>query len=148
MWADPNVTRFIGGRAFSEEEVWARLLRYAGHWSHFGFGFWVIEELSSGGFVGEAGFAYFKRDIQPLAHDVPEAGWVLVPRAHGKGYATEALGAALEWGDRHLPSSSTVCIIHPENLASIRVAAKCGFEHQCQTTYKSDPILIFTRNRT
>src|SRR4029077_6257721 len=40
MWADPIVTRHIGGRPFSEEETWARFLRYAGHWSLMGFGYW------------------------------------------------------------------------------------------------------------
>ena len=53
MWGDPNVTRFIGGRPFSEEEVWSRLLRYAGHWALKGFGYWVVRERSSGRFVGE-----------------------------------------------------------------------------------------------
>lgn len=33
MWADPEVTRYISGRPFSAEEIWARLLRYVGHWS-------------------------------------------------------------------------------------------------------------------
>ncbi|HKE21168.1 MAG TPA: GNAT family N-acetyltransferase [Bryobacteraceae bacterium] len=145
MWTVPSVTRFIGGRALSEEEVWARFLRYAGHWSLFGFGFWAIEELSGGGFVGEAGFAYFKREIQPPIPEIPEAGWVLVPRVHGRGYATEALGAALEWGGKHLPSTSTACMIHPENHASIRLAVKCGFQRSCQTSYKGEPTLIFTR---
>ena len=30
MWAEPQVVRFIGGKVFSREEIWARLLRYAG----------------------------------------------------------------------------------------------------------------------
>ena len=31
LWGDPIVTRFIGGKPLSEEDVWARLLRYVGH---------------------------------------------------------------------------------------------------------------------
>ncbi len=144
MWADPGVTRFIGGRPLSEEEAWARFLRYAGHWSWMGFGFWVIEELTTGAFVGEAGFAEFKRQIQPSIRNSPEIGWVLAPNARGKGYATEAVRAALAWGGAHLPSPSTFCLIHPGNAASIRVADKCGFNQYCQTTYKNEPTLIFT----
>ncbi len=63
MWGDPIVTRHIGGKPFSVEEVWARLLRYAGHWSLMGFGYWVIEEKSSGRFVGEVGFSAGARRI-------------------------------------------------------------------------------------
>ena len=103
LWADPYVTRFIGGRPLSAEESWARLLRYAGHWGLLGFGYWVIEEKSSGEFVGELGFADWKREIEP-AIQVPEAGWVLATEAHGKGYATEALPrAALAWAGRSFP---------------------------------------------
>jgi hypothetical protein len=36
MWGDADVVRFIGGRAFTEEEVWTRLLRYVGHWATMG----------------------------------------------------------------------------------------------------------------
>src|ERR1700732_4909049 len=98
MWADPLVTRFIGGKPLSEEEAWAKLLRYVGHWSLLGFGFWGIEEKVSGGVVGELGCAYFKRDMAPPLGDVPELGWALAAGAHGKGYATEAVRAAVAWG--------------------------------------------------
>jgi hypothetical protein len=53
MWADPVVTRYIGGKPLSEEDVWARTLRYLGHWAWLGFGYWVMEE--NGIFRLEAG---------------------------------------------------------------------------------------------
>src|SRR4051794_241975 len=84
MWTDPEVTRHIGGRAFSAEESWAKLMRYVGHWALLGYGFWVIEERASGRFAGEAGFADFRRDIRPSLDDTPEIGWVLAPWAHGR----------------------------------------------------------------
>src|SRR5579872_2841064 len=127
MWADPNVTRHIGGKPFTEEEVWARVLRYVGHWSWLGFGYWAVEEKSTGAFVGDVGFADFKRDIQPSIQGLPELGWVLDAHAHGKGYATEAVRAAIAWGTEHFGRSETVCLIHPENVASLRVAEKCAF---------------------
>ena len=34
MWADPVVTRFIGGKARTREESWIRFLRHPGMWSH------------------------------------------------------------------------------------------------------------------
>jgi RimJ/RimL family protein N-acetyltransferase len=145
MWADPTVTRHIGGQPFSEEEVWARLLRYAGHWAWMGFGYWAIEEKDTGDFVGELGFADYKRDIEPSLNGVPELGWALSSKMHGKGYATEAVQAAIAWGDAHFGAARTVCLIHPENLASIRVAEKCGYRELQRTTYKSHPTVIFAR---
>jgi RimJ/RimL family protein N-acetyltransferase len=145
MWSDPIVTRFIGGKPFSEEETWARLLRYAGHWSLMGFGYWAIEEKDTHSFVGELGFADFKRDIEPSIKGMPELGWALISRVHGKGYATEAVRAVVAWGEQHFGSARTVCIIRPENVASIRVAEKCGYRELQRTAYKGHATIIFAR---
>jgi RimJ/RimL family protein N-acetyltransferase len=145
MWTDPIVTRYIGGKPFSQEEVWTRLLRYVGHWAWLGFGYWALEEKASGEFVGELGFGDFKRDIQPSLKDIPELGWALVSRDHGKGYATEAVRAAIAWGDEHFGQRRTACIIHPENLASIHVAEKCGYQELQRTTYKNHEVIVYER---
>lgn len=148
MWADPSVTRHIGGSPFSAEETWTKLLRYVGLWQLLGFGYWVIREKASGRFVGEVGFADFHRQIEPSFRGAPEMGWALAPWAQGKGLATEAVRAASDWGRVHLRSSRTVCMIHPDNLASIRVAEKCGFEEFARTTYKGQPTVLFQQRLT
>jgi RimJ/RimL family protein N-acetyltransferase len=78
--------------------------------------------------VGEVGFADFKRDMEPALGSIPELGWVLAPAKQGRGYATEAALGALEWARQHFGSGNFACLINPENLASIKVARKCGFE--------------------
>jgi RimJ/RimL family protein N-acetyltransferase len=121
------------------------MLEYAGHWSLMGFGYWAIEEKSSGRFVGEVGFADFKRDVAASMQNVPELGWALTPQFHGKGYATEAVLAALEWGDAHFRDARTVCMISVENTASIRVAKKCGYNEFERTHFGEEPTLFFAR---
>lgn len=145
MWADPEVVRHIGGRPFTAEETWQKLLRYAGLWALLGYGYWVIEDKATGGFLGELGFADFHREIAPPIAGMPELGWVLAPHAHGRGYATEAARAVLAWGDAHLGGAQTVCIIAPDNAASVRVAEKCGYRLLTRTTYKGEPTAMFTR---
>jgi RimJ/RimL family protein N-acetyltransferase len=145
MWADPRVTQHIGGRPFSAEEVWTKVLRYIGHWALMGFGYWVIREKSTDRYVGEVGFADFKREIEPSFDGAPEIGWALAPWAHGQGFATEAVKAAVEWGANNLRSTRTVCLIDPENAASIRVAEKCGYRNFGRTEYKGQPTLLFER---
>lgn len=145
MWADPAVVRYIGGKPFSGEEVWAKMLRHAGLWSLVGFGYWAIEEKATGDYVGELGFADFKRDITPSLKGMAELGWVLASRVHGRGYATDAVRAALAWGEGRFGGARTACLIHPENLASIRVAEKCGYQEFQRTTYKGQPAIIFVR---
>jgi RimJ/RimL family protein N-acetyltransferase len=145
MWADPAVTRYISGQPSSEQQSWARLLTYAGHWALMGFGYWAIEERSTGAFVGDLGFADWNRELEPSIRGIPEAGWVLVPAAHGKGYATEALGAATAWADAHFGAARTVCIINPGNQPSIRVASKCGYREVTHAQYKGEPTILFSR---
>ena len=145
MWADPNVTRHIRETPFTEEESWTRFLRYAGHWALLGFGYWLVEEKESSRFVGEVGFAHYKRDLKHSFKDAPEIGWVFASHAHGRGLATEAVRRAVAWGDEHFEHRRTACIIAPENLASIHVALKCGYREFEQTTYHGHPTLVFVR---
>lgn len=145
MWADPDVTRHIGGRPFTPEESWARVLRYAGHWALLGFGFWAVEEKASGSYIGDAGIADFKREIDSPLNGCPEVGWAMTAPSRGKGYATEAMQAITAWGNTRFPGATTVCIIDPDNAASIRVAEKSGYQLVGTVTYKDNPILLFSR---
>lgn len=146
LWTDHEVTRFIGGKPSTREEVWSRLVRYVGHWALMGFGYWAITEKATGRFMGEVGFADFKREIEPSLEGIPEIGWVIAPHGHGRGYATEAARAAVAWGDAHFDSARTACIIAPENGPSIRVAEKCGYREFSRTTYKDKPTIMFVRD--
>ena len=145
IWSDPRVVRYIGGRPATRQETWLRLLRYPGLWCVLGYGYWAIEEKSSGRFIGDIGYADFKREIEPSLEGMPELGWVLAADCHGQGYASEALTAVLAWGQAHLHDHTAVCIIDPDNAASIRLAGKAGFALHGRTSYMGDPVLLFTR---
>lgn len=145
MWADPMVTRFIGGRASTREESWARLMRYVGHWSLLGYGYWAVEVKGEGRHIGDVGFADWKRDIVPSLDGMPESGWAFAAEAHGRGVATEAVRAALAWGDKNFGGKVTTCIISPDNTPSIRVAEKCGYREFCRGDFKGSPTVQFRR---
>jgi RimJ/RimL family protein N-acetyltransferase len=146
LWADPVVVRHIGGKPFAEEASWGRLLRYIGHWEALGFGYWVVREKATGRFIGEVGFADFKRAVDPSFGDAPEMGWVLTPAVHGRGYASEAVNAALAWAARHFGASQrVVCMIDPDNQASLRLAARCGFVEFARTSYGGAPVNLLER---
>lgn len=144
MWGSQVVNRYIGAGQ-SRQDAWDRLLRYVGHWALLGFGYWAVEEKASGRYVGDVGLADFRRAIEPSIEGQPECGWVLAPWSHGRGYATEAVRKALAWGERHLRDRRAVCVIAPENKASLRVAEKCGFKEVTRTTFKDSPTILFRR---
>jgi RimJ/RimL family protein N-acetyltransferase len=147
MWRDEDVTRFITGTASTPAESWSRLLRNIGHWHALGFGYWIVEDKTTGAFLGEVGLADFRRDMTPALGGVPEIGWVLNRQAHGRGIATEAALAVVGWADEALVAPKTVCIFDPEHLASLRVASKLGYVQRHMATFKNKPTLVMQRFR-
>jgi len=146
IWSDPIVRKHFHGPALTREDMWTRLLRGFGMWAVMGYGTWGVEEKQTGDYVGTVGTFEVKRGIDPSLEGVPEAGWTLASHVHGRGYATEAMRAALAWTDGRLGRPPMFCIIDPANLASIRVAEKLGFRRAGETTYKDQPTLIFLRD--
>lgn len=145
LWADPIVTRFIGGKPQSREEAWNGLLRHFGMWSAVGFGFWAIVDKASGRLIGEAGFQDRQRGLNPSLDGTLEAGWTFLPAAHGKGFASETLAAMLKWADERFLNQPVTCIIEPENTASLRLAEKFGFVSFGQSEYHGKTLRLFMR---
>jgi RimJ/RimL family protein N-acetyltransferase len=145
MHADPVMARFAGRVPAGPDEAWARLLRQAGHWSLFGYGFLAVEEKATGCFVGEAGLAHFRRGLGTGFDGLPEAGWAIAPWAQGHGYATEAAAAALGWLEAGFGLRRTVCLVHAGNAASLRVAEKLGYAPKGECEYRGYKAIMFER---
>lgn len=141
LWNDEETVKFCGG-ARSRSTVWTKLLYHRGHWDHYGYGCYVVRLKETGEYVGEIGTNHFMRDSQPeYSPLMPEAGWVVNPKYHGKGIASEALTAIFEEADS---SEDTIahpicCIIdHGENEPSRAIARKFGFVQQPGTLKLGD----------
>ena len=147
LWADEEVVRFIGGQKLSREDTWRRSLAACGQWPYTGWGYWIVERKSDGAVIGQAGFADFKRDMDPSIEGEPELGYVFSPLVHGQGIAFEACSAALRWADRNLSASSYPAIISPDNAASIRLAERLGFVRVPDASYRGEQIALFRRPR-
>lgn len=145
MQADGSVMRYIAGAPVGEEDAWSKFLRMDGFWSLTGIGFWLVEEKATGAVIGEVGLADLRRAIDPPLGPDPEYGWMLAAAAQGKGYASEALGAALGWGDRRFHGANFCCIIDAENAPSVRLAERHGFRRERATTYKGKAVIVFRR---
>jgi RimJ/RimL family protein N-acetyltransferase len=142
---DPEAVRLIYQQPLTREESWHRLLRYVGHWTLLGYGLLLVVERLSDRVVGEVGLADFHRGLGPDFDDWPEFAWMIASDVHGQGYATEAAQAMLDWAQESFAPERTVCMIDPDNAASLRVAAKLGFHRFGNARYKGKPILKLHR---
>jgi RimJ/RimL family protein N-acetyltransferase len=119
--AQPAFTRHLAGvqtRAQSDEafDRWER------HWEERGFGLLAVVWRESGELIGRVGPQYHRM----WPHD-PEVGWALDPAWWGRGIATEAGRAAVDWGFGELGYAQLVSITTDANIASQNVMAKLGF---------------------
>jgi RimJ/RimL family protein N-acetyltransferase len=121
MCADPEVMRYIGDRkVMTRSEAWRHMAMMLGHHQLRGYGLCAVEEKASGEMVGRVGI--WRPDGWPEL----EAAWTLRRRYWGKGYATEAARAAIDYAFRALEAERVISLIDEANTASIRVAERLG----------------------
>ena len=83
---------------------------------------WHIEEKESGKPAGQIG--YYRNDKE---NHRGEVGYMLSPEQQGKGYASEALKAVLDYGFNEVKFHSIEANVNPSNAASIKLLEKHGF---------------------
>jgi ribosomal-protein-alanine N-acetyltransferase len=108
------------------------------HWSDHGFGPWVLIDRETEEFAGRGGLAW--TSVEGTAQ--VELPWSIEPHLHGRGMATEAATAAVEWAGE-LRFEEVVALILPANAPSRRVAEKAGFEQDGEVTHAGLPHLLF-----
>lgn len=145
-WSDPIAVKYVGGEIRTRRDVWFRLLNKTGLWSLLDYGYWAVRLKDTRELVGEVGFADFWREMDPDISEWPEAGWSFRRKYWGQGFATESVAAIHEWMDSQSFGGETVCIIHPENAASIRVAEKVGYKVAWESTFESEATLVLRRS--
>src|SRR5215831_4341537 len=130
MLSDPLSGRFItadGKPVIEAANGWRNSAIMAGHWVLLGFGMFVVEEKTSGTFVGRVGPFY------PPGWAGFEVGWGIAKEFRGKGYAVEAARAAIDWSFATFELDKIVHCIDPENGASQAVARRLGASNEGET---------------
>jgi len=120
MFCDPEVMRYIPVGVRGPEDVPAILQRMNERAERDGFPLGAVVEKATERVIGESGLTYI-----PDTRDV-EVAWFLARSEWGKGYASEAARAMLEFAfsERRLPR--VYSLIDRENARSIAVANRLG----------------------
>ncbi|HWH22328.1 MAG TPA: GNAT family N-acetyltransferase [Allosphingosinicella sp.] len=137
LTAAPETRQFLSGTP-SREESYKRLLTSIANWHVFGYGTFAVIERETDEYVGNCGLFRLERDLDPPFAGEPEAGWIIAPGRWGRGYASEAMEASLDWFDRTSGISRTVCMISPGNAASEAVARRLRYLFTGPSIYKGE----------
>lgn len=143
MKADPEVVQYLvgAGGPWDSGRSWRHLAFLIGHWQLGGVGMWVVEHQETRQFVGVVGFA------EPAGWPGFELAWTLARRWWGNGFATESARAALSYGFETLRKRHVISLIHPENLASIRVAERIGEKLEARIDHFGTEMLCYGIDR-
>ena len=130
---DPEVARFMGTPDREWLAEWV-----AGsdkEWAELGYGRMAMLDRANGAFLGRTGL---KRWPQ---FEETEVGWALRPEARGRGLATEAAGAVLEWSEQfELPY--VTAMIRPDNAPSLAVAERLGLKPMREDELLGVPVIV------
>ncbi len=139
MHADPVTVSFFD--AVTREEVVEWIDRSLAEWEERGYGKLAIVDRKSGEFLGRSGLKYWPQ------FDEVEVGWVLMPGARGRGVATEAGHACLEWGFHDLDVPYITAMIEPRNESSTAVAERLGMTPLRDDLLHDRPVVVHAVRR-
>ena len=115
--------RFVGG-PMNAEEAWRSLATILGHWVLRGYGFFAVEERSTGAYCGRVG-PWF-----PEGWPEPEIGWTVTGAAEGLGIAREAAEATRHHAYGTLGWATAISLIDAANTRSIALAERLGCRYE------------------
>ena len=122
MNADPEVRQYVGPLlTFEQAAAWA--LNFQDDLDRYGFGFWALEVRASGEFIGFTGLGIVDGEMPVTGIEI---GWRLARPAWGRGYATEAALAAMDYGFGVMGLPEIVAVAMARNLRSQAVMRRIG----------------------
>ena len=132
--ADPEVLAHLGGPRTRERSA-ASMAAFEADLAARGWGWWAVEVVASGDFVG---FAGLDRVDEGRPFGGVEIGWRLARSAWGHGYATEAARAVLAYGFDTLALPEIVAETLLDNVRSQAVMRRLGMTHEPSYDYTED----------
>ena len=131
MNADPEVMRYISGKPETLDETRGVIERVKARWIEVGYSWWSFIDRDTGRLVGAGCLQNLRREATPLPDpDGPlEIGWRLRRDAQGRGLATEAATAIVDFAFDARGADELLAVCHPDNQASASVMARLGMQH-------------------
>ena len=136
---DAEVMKYLGtGKPYETIEQANEFLRWATDYQkENNFCRWAVVLKQSRKIVGSCGFA------RPHATTEIELGYLLARNFWGKGLATEAAAASLQYGFENLDFREIIAMTDLENVASQKVLEKIGFAQRGIEPFNGEENLVY-----
>jgi len=132
IYSDPETMGFMGKSPDSIEEERDHIQSHiAHHYEKYGVGLWATVLKENNRLIGRCGL--MRKQIEGV--EEVEIAYLLGREYWGRGLATEAAEAIVKHGCAKYGFKRIVAVIHPQNVASIRVAEKIGMKYERDVLY-------------
>jgi ribosomal-protein-alanine N-acetyltransferase len=141
LYRDPEIRRYFPEGTLTYEETKEELEWFLdGHPDHPELGLWATIHKETDRFIGRCGLLPWT--IGQCAE--VEVAYLLAREYWGQGLATEAARGIVQHGVEQLGLSRLICMIHPENQASVRVARAIGMTLEKGLQDENGPLLLYS----
>ncbi len=142
IYAEPSITEYMENLYDNPREEKEFTEKYIEHmYKFYEYGMWVMC-LENGYVIGRVGICHREIDGELQL----EVGYVVDKKYQNNGYATEAVGAAVEYAREHLHAHKLNAFIRHGNTSSIKVAENNGFEYNMSNVIDGINYEIYTLN--
>lgn len=144
LYCDPEIIKYIPDAPRNFEETREELEWHMnGHPKHPELGLWATIYKETNQFIGRCGLLPWTVDGRyevEVAYTITKAFW-------GQGLGSEAAQAILNYGFDKLHLTRLICLIDPNNQASIKVATKIGMSFEKDWVDELGPLQVYSRNK-
>ena len=138
---DPRVFAIMLGGVRTPERTAQELAEDIAFWGAHGVGMWAARDAVEDHFLGYVGL-HNRRD-----HDAIALRFAFTAGAQGRGYASEAAGAALSFGHEQGKLDRIIAIARASNIASRQVLGAIGMMECTAFDRGGDRVLMFESRR-
>jgi len=144
LYRDPEIRRYFPEGTLTYEETKEELEWFLnGHPAHPELGLWATIHKETGVFIGRCGLLPWTIEQRSEV----EVAYLLAKEYWRQGLGTEAARAIVHYAFEQLKLSRLICMIYPENQASVKVARNIGMTLEKEMEDDKGPFLLYSRSK-
>jgi ribosomal-protein-alanine N-acetyltransferase len=132
--------RYIGrGDIVNQDKINLIIRHWKNSYKKYGFGLWGVIDKKTDMLIGHCGLAWLQDNS-----DI-ELAYLLYKDYWGRGLASEAASACLNYGLNELGLKRIVALVYPQNVPSIKIIEKLGMIFEKEDDFFGVNLLMYSK---